>query len=137
MATHRPQPPPGARPLIPSPWARLTWSDGDAFNFPSWWVEDPAVWAQSEEWQAFPTRAGCSQPTSQPASPPPPASPLSLPLHPKLTQGGTSLWNLRMGKKRSRRGQSSAIPGVGHSPVLEGGHSCSSSAEAMMAFSRE
>lgn len=75
MATHRPQPPPRARPLIPSPWARLTWSDGDAFNFLSWWVEDPAVWAQSEEWQAFPTRAGCSQPTSQPASPPPPSLP--------------------------------------------------------------
>lgn len=77
-------------------------------------------------------------PAHLPAShfPPPLPSSLSPPLHPKLTQGGTLLSNLRTGRKRTATvGRASAIPGVGlaRSRVLEGGRSLRSSAEAMVA----
>lgn len=96
-----PASPQGARPLIPQSLGRVHMVGWGCFQFPfpgGWKI--PAVWAQIEEWQAFPTRAGCSQPTSQTASLPhsfPP--PLSLPLHPMLIQGRHLLENLRMGKK--------------------------------------
>lgn len=85
-----PASPQGARPLIPKSLGHVHMVGWGCFQFPfpgGWKI--PAVWAQIEEWQAFPTRAGCSQPTSQPASfcLPLPLLPLSLPLHPTLTQG--------------------------------------------------
>lgn len=85
-----PASPQGARPLIPQSLGRVHMVGWGCFQFPfpgGWKI--PAVWAQIEEWQAFPTKAGCSQPTSQPASfcLPLPLLPLVLPLHPTLTQG--------------------------------------------------
>lgn len=93
---HMAAPPPpasphGARPLIPQSLGCVHMVGWGCFQFPfpgGWKI--PAVWAQIEGWQAFPTRAGCSQPTSQPASfsLPLPLLPLSASSPHRSTSGG-------------------------------------------------
>lgn len=99
MAT-RPPPvsPQGARPLIPQSLGCVHMVGWGCFQFPfpgGWKI--PAVWARIEEWQAFPTRAGCSQPTSQPASFSFPLSllPLSASSPHRLGRGEAVWLNLR------------------------------------------
>lgn len=84
MATPPPPASPrGARPLIPQSLGHVHMVGWGCFQFPfpgGWKI--PAVWAQIEEWQAFPTG---------PAAPsPPPSRPLSAPPSPPPSRAASS-----------------------------------------------
>lgn len=142
MATHRPQPPPGGSASNPpSPWAMLTWSDGDAFNF-------PFLVGGRSRLCGHRLRNGRHSPPGPAAPSPPPSRPLSASPFPPPSLAasspqaypGEALCYGTLGRARNRESpwaEPQRVPGVGlaRSRILEDGCSLRSSAEAMMAFS--